>query len=941
MRKSILKLAMYICSLFLFGGCFQINNTPVENKNLDPWTGPITLARRIYLSEIGGSIDMLTDVEVINESEQTVINKTLTIAGSSQVPTDMKKARLSVSVPGVVLKNLTNIAEIVVQRTVLDGSFTLENCNVDSITLYGGGSHGLKLTGTRVARLNISFDNVNVELSQLSSVSFAYVVKNCQFTALDNDTEVSTIFVDSETQRVELHGGMTVRKFVSRSEPDAEPLAITVDSSDAEVEKAGGILTNGLLRNLEFEVIGEEVEFDTPGTMTKEELSLVEKEADSVALPPNENEKSDIIDIDNPGPLTLSNSTSGIQVKTTVPIDATQVDFYRAENGTSSWKLVCSCVSECGAGLPSTVSLIDYYIEKGKAYKYYAIYRTKGNGFTLKTSETDTLTALRGLGELKSSKTYTLHYDGSLQFDVEGGGTFPNLHEPELSRTRHFYFKKTGEDTSSSCVEPSKFSCLTLDEDDVPHLQFLTLEHIGLSLEILSSSVEFSQVKQNVRYSWNSLPAKVTAGRGFKKSRVTFGQDAIPIAITQATKGLILTVNPACLENTSPLNRIALTFYRKHDSGAIFLCPPDDAPEAQLGLLPYTFAEEGLALSENDRISCAFGTYDAETDSYDTFAEVLVFERAKKGGHPPVLDSTFCVNSYNPHSMTACIPRGTKYWFTRKTVVPDTYAFTVDGDAVSLPCTETLLTVGYRNRDYSRFADAEFARISVGQDDAYVSNLFSQLYDERDVEMFPYSTKATARFGNDAFRVEYIPFEKRTVYPSGLPEKFSFKDVYSDKSYVLPSGGTVTFSDVTKESATVTGEITNKIGKKLSYTGTADFSTNIITAVSTEGDKDSWYFAIPSESKIAVASLLESTVFVRTDQLTPIEGSAWMRKVGNTVWTYSFEKKNVYNYLDDDHVWSSGTWSATDDAVMLTPKSAYSLPSTFIVLGALLLTDSH
>ena len=941
MRKSILKLAVYICSLFLFGGCIQINNTPVENKNPDPWTGPITLARRIYLSEIGGSIDMLTDVESITESEQTTINKTLTIASSSQVPTDMKKARLSVSVPGVVLKNLTNIAEIVVQRTVLDGSLTLENCGVDSITLYGGGSHGLKLTGTSVARLNISFDKVNIDLSQSSTVNFAYVVKDCHFTALDNDTEIETIFVDSETQRVDLHGGVTVRKFVTRSEPDAEPLVITVDSSDAEVEMAGGILTNGLLRKPEFEPIGEDVEFDTPGAMTKDEISAVEKEADSVVLPPNEDEKSDIIDIDNPGLITLSNSTGGIQIKATVVIDTTQIDFYRAENGTSSWKRVCSCVSECGAALPSTVSLIDYYLEKGKTYKYYAIYRTKGNGFVLKTSETDTLTALRGIGELKSSKAYTLHYDGSLQFDVDGGGTFPTLHEADLTCTRRFYFKKTGEDASAACVEPAKFSCLTLDEDDVPHLQFLSPEHIEASLEILSSSVEFSRVKQNVRYSWNSLPAKVTAGRGFKKNRVMFGQAAIPVTIAQASKGLVVTVNPTCLENIDPLNRIALTFYRKHDSGTIFLYPPKDAPENELGSHPYTFAEEGLVLSENNRISCEFSTYNAESSSYAAFAEVLVFERAKKGGHAPVLDTTFCVNSYNPHSMTACIPRGTKYWFTRKTVFPDAFTFSVDDEPVSLSCTETLLTVGYRNRDYSRFADADFAKISVGQDDAYVSNLFSQLYDVRDVELFPYSTKATARFEDNAFRVEYIPFEKRTVYPSGLPEKFSFKDVYSDKSYVLPSGGTVTFSDVSKKSATVTGEITNRIGKRLSYTGTADFSTNIITAVSVEGDKDTWYFTIPSESKIAVASLLESTVFVRTDQLTPVEGSAWMRKVGNTVWTYSFEKKNVYNYLDDDHVWSSGTWSATDDAVMLTPKSAYSLPATFIVLGALLLTDSH
>ncbi|MBQ7159045.1 MAG: hypothetical protein IJS09_06460 [Treponema sp.] len=940
MRKLLIKMVLSIGFLMMTVGCFQINNTPVTPKNSEEANAPMTLSRRIMLTPVDGSIDMATDVETVEKGETVTVSRSMQIESSSESRFNMQGMKLSVTVTKVVLKNLKNISEIIVQPSA-ENTFTLENCSVSSLTLYGAGS-SIRLINSEIERLNVVYENANVSFDEETKVSVLYVAKDCKLTAEDNDSVVDTALVDSGVKMVKLFGGMTINKLVTRTKVNTNVAAIEVNSSDVEIEKSGGIYSNGLLYDVTFALASEEINFSTPTSMGKPEITEVEAIADAVPLPSPESEsQSSTISKDNPGRLTLSSSTGGIQIKSTIPEKINMVSFYRAEYGSSTWYCIGSCLTESGEALPSTVKFLDYYVEKGKTYQYYALYRMQTNDTKFEKSETDILSAVRGAGVLKLTSSLTLHYDEKLHFIMEGNAKFSNTHSPELTEQVGFYFKKVGENTTGTIVEPANYTYVSINEDGVPYIQILSSLYFDTALEPVGVSASLSRTEGNLRTVWQSLPSSMTAGRGFKKGRITISESAVPMEIAQALKGLLISVSPDRIFASESVNKIAVLVGRTYDSCMISLCPPDSL-DSSLDAASYTFTESSLSSAETEKITCAFQKYDASEATYTTLAEICMYAKAKKSGYSPVVSKTLSLSAYNPHSLTAYIPQSVDKWFTRTTVIPETYTVTVDENEIVLPCTESKLSVSYHNRDYSVKKDVDFNQLTIGEQDVYVSNFFCQFSGTQKTECYPYGMQAFVAYKNNSLKVEYIPFRTSYAYLPGMPEKYTWKDVYTEKTGEIAGGGIFAFSNVQSNTAAVTISIPNAIGSSIEYAGTVDFLTNTITASAASVPRISWCFALADDTMMVLASRTATNVFVRIDSGSEIKGSTW--QLGDSsAWQYRFDvnsdNTNSYTYVRDNVAWSKGTWNAAEDTVTITPNQEYLPQRIFPIFGSLLLVD--
>lgn len=266
MKKLIF--AIFALTALLLGCNNDVDNDSGENQ--------FTLMQRISTAESGDEIDLEKENLLIRKNTSYVISKPLTIKNG-----DVKNARFFVKSSGVVLKDVDRIKTVVLDKSVGEGNFTVQNCNSIQDFFVNGGGEAVYVDSTKLLRLVIKKTDVHIIFKGTSAVTKAFIFNDCKLES-KNDAGISieNIMISDSVKNLELAGKLKIGRIVSVEGTTITIIVdvnVTIGSADSTVQDS--IKNNS--ENSGYNSKGEEIEDSELSEDEEKEIDQAEKEIES------------------------------------------------------------------------------------------------------------------------------------------------------------------------------------------------------------------------------------------------------------------------------------------------------------------------------------------------------------------------------------------------------------------------------------------------------------------------------------------------------------------------------------------------------------------------------------------------------------------------------------------------------------------------------------
>lgn len=161
------------------------------------------------------------------------IKKAITVTGGDS-QYDLKGAKVTVKAPGVVLKNVKNISELIVDESVGDGDFTVSNCEVAKLTVNGGGSNSIHADSVKIAAVTIAKAGVRFVMEGTTAVASVDIQAACTLDSTSPTAVIATVNIAATVPAITVKGKTNLTNVVASS----ADFKITVASNDVVVAAA-------------------------------------------------------------------------------------------------------------------------------------------------------------------------------------------------------------------------------------------------------------------------------------------------------------------------------------------------------------------------------------------------------------------------------------------------------------------------------------------------------------------------------------------------------------------------------------------------------------------------------------------------------------------------------------------------------------------------------
>ncbi|MBQ7159322.1 MAG: hypothetical protein IJS09_07890 [Treponema sp.] len=819
------RLIVVFCAVFattLFFGCSNddtdSSNAPEQKKSV---------AELIASAKAGDTV--LLSSGILADSASLTVDKAIVLSGGN-TSFDAKSATITVSAAGATVKNVKNIKELIVDEAVGTGDVTIDTCEIVTVTIKGGGENSVHFVNSIVAVMNTVKKNVRLVLEKVSRICSMSIKAACHIEALNVQSFVENVIVDKSVEEVKLSGKPTITSLVTNSDATAteqQKTKIVIASSDVEINKAANKAEDASGKVTVQEIVQEttsaEIAAVTYEPLTEKEVEQTEKVAEDVKSGKTSIEdivKKPDVEIDNPGPLTLRTSSYGVQIKVAVPKKSTVVGFYRAEYDEAQYKadpkkLTWNHIggyntrSECA--IPeSTVSFTDYYVEPGKTYCYYTECKG-GNAYNvLETSEIDTITATAGRGLLKLPNDITINIvKGSFEFSQTGYADVTNFHGDMAEATPDMgvYLRPASDTTAIVFLDSSKYCFISNITSKKSTIQFRE-GCVGVPLELVGAKVSYKVTKGDVKWAWDTLPAKAIGGTGFTDGKITFTQEELPIKVSDASTGISITADTSKIAQKG---RLRFSVQKDYDKDWLYIRP---ASGNVLSDAVYTLTDSAVAANSLCKVCVEFQEYSETENSYSTAKQFNVVYTPKTGTGVPVWSKNLKA-TFDNYSQTAYITSDPSTWFESGFTLPESITLSVNGTGYSLKRTSASPAVKVKDVAYTFDNSMSFNSTTADGTTKYVGNAFFRLNSALDKKLYPYGNNSSFRYNDNTYRVDYYPSDDRYAPIAGLPESITPKDIYTGHFYTItqdslgctaenPASGKILFDTVAADKATVT-----------------------------------------------------------------------------------------------------------------------------------------
>ena len=940
MRKFfLLQILIGIAFLFSCVGCLQNDSKqPDEGKKSEELP---TLSKKIPLTNAGTSIDVAREISPLSENEELTVNKALTITSSGTERFDMKGAVIRVTKSGVVLKNLQNITEIIVEASVASGDFAVENCLLDEIKILGGGSKSIRFSDSLVKKAVADYDNVHIILKN-SRVFFLRAAQSFQLDSPDTYSTVDAILIDKTVEHAALSQMLSIVSLCTKSDDDegSRPVVL-IQSSSVTIVKTADKAKDGTLRDCNLFSVGEVPDVFTL-SLLEDEVTAMEKMSistpDEIANYIEETESEAVVVIDNPGPLHLTRVSDGLELAVQIPEKTNRVRLYRSEYGKETWDCIAFCQTLYGIPFSQSICYTDRFTESGKTYSYYAEYLSSENGNVIEKSETDSITATAGALPEMPETELTLNYGANMRFALDGADAVTAALGADKEWGWLIFFKGAQEKTASLTADERAFTTLFLDKNKTPNLCFADIQCIGTSLEVAAAYPVNLRSEENILYSTLYPSLEVLPGESFTDDTVVFEPSAVPFSVALGDDGLQISVDCGKIDFSEPIQSIDVAVYRDYTASLHRITPVGEGHTAISGAA-FSFKESWVTKDEVEKLAVSFRKENDDASAENVLLTVGVWCAPSSGFGAPSFSSDVALERYNSFSQTGYVEKDVSSWFKKGNPLSETYEISIDQVSCNLTREKILLCALFRSVDGITKRRALFSPLAVNMTTVYVLNLYNQLYETPETELVPYGAEVGAAYENTAYHVDYYPYRSALTPISSPLSTVTVGNPFSGKSFALPGGDTISFSDVTKSGANVT--VTSGEGETVVKSGKVDFSTNTIVMNDEGFGPETWCFGVRSKDAAVIARPTLSKIFVREDSRSTYPGSKWSMKAGDTNCQYVLGTGHFYEYKENGVMKRSGSWSSAYNTIEFSPSAASESKKIVLTIGNLMLTDVY
>ena len=754
--------------LSLLTACIQ--NTPYPAAPAA--TLPVMpLAERVAKTELGGSITMESDVTALSEEEYIAIPRSMTISGSKENPYDMKGITLVVQYTGTELKNLSNISELIIAESLKDGDFTMENCQVNKMTVLGGGEKSIHCLASQIRRMIVDYLGVRLLLENETKVGFMRVKKNCHIAASEEvNGTISTMYVDKTVGEIVLSASISLTSVLTRSASggDTRP-CIRCEDYEAMIIEGADRDDEGNLSPLNAKGPFDEV-------ISEDEIVVLPESAVDNIIEELENGSSSSgsgsdIGIDNPGPLSLRATRSAIVVKVAAPGNANHVDFYRAEYGTENWYFIGNIKTESRRPLEGNLSFNDYYVTAGKAYSYYAVFRTDYMGYVLSETEKDSVTATGGRGPLEISNSITVSSSGNMKLWLNKEPVLANLMTGEIFDTLiSLYFKPVADKPETTIVDSSLYDNVQFENRESVKWHCISQDHLGKVMNIVALKVNVSQTVKDIHYSWSTLPKTVATGDGFTSGMIAAFPKNFPIIVTDTAQGFFCKIKNDGLVDSSRIHQIEVQTGSPYTQSSRVI----SARSGSVSLIAgneFHFEEANVTAGQPLKITVVYKDYDTEKKLLTNIARFSVNFTPKTGMNIPEFSDDFAY-TYDEENQKILVESDADAWFTRKDVFADSLDFIIDGEKVSLEKQKLCPGLRFTDANYSFTKTVSLSAVTVDEKTNYQADLKRTLSGYEGLILSAYRAQIQATYQNENYSINYIPCMLSSYIIPDLPVIF-------------------------------------------------------------------------------------------------------------------------------------------------------------------------
>ncbi len=798
MKRFIVSAVIAFSGFLLLSCNFEIVDVNKDHFKSDSSSKtPVALETLLASAESGSTVNLTSNVIVTEDSEIT-IDKKLTLKASKSF--DMKNSSINIAVPSVELKNLKNVNTVTIEDGVGDGDFTLTDCEIETLTVNGGGDHSGHLSSCRVAKLNAAYDSVRLVLEKGSYILCVEVYYSCYICVpvlTVSYVYVRNVRVHDSAASLRLGGRLSIDNLITHSSGGNKPVVLT-ESDEIEISKAGDYGAGGTLGPAHIESANDEEPVPFYEEFTSGEFESIEEFINDVSFDDFETiESQQEINIDKSGSLTLMNSGYGILVKALPPENVSQINIFRSEHLKNEYYMIGFYRTESKRKLISAMSFTDYYVEEGKAYDYYVDYRTSLNNHSAGISETDSLTATGGRGLLHFNDTLTVSFDPStFTFSMSGDDSIEtpeNLYQRNLG----FYLKKAGEEAHTSTVESTNYSYISftrtnymtagenpvIDAVNSQTVGFVSSDLIGQELELYKAKVNMTVLKNDIRATWTSLPTDCQGGAGFTDNKITFNEEILPALISDCPEGVKWEFH---LDRQSNSGISQVNFKTERDFDLCSQTVKTATASQELQLTSFEGIEKNLTPGKKCRFTINFNAWTPLQNTTRTLLAISIYHSPANGSGDVRLASGV-KSTFDSFTNDISINAGEDSILTGGYILPETLNYSINGaDAEFTKSNATQVNYQFSDTEYLNKKTVSFSILNG----VYFTNMLYRLGAYVEKPLYPLKTQVYANYSftdlsDNNFIVQKVVTEDALNYIPGVPEPLRIHDNFSGKTFAV------------------------------------------------------------------------------------------------------------------------------------------------------------
>lgn len=519
-----------------------------------------------------------------------------------------------------------------------------------------------------------------------------------------------------------------------------------------------------------------------------------------------------ILDIDNPGILTLTNGTEGIELAVSVPDNVTTVNFYRAVHGTDKFIFAGNYKKQSGRKLSGTVVLKDYYVEPGYTYDYYVLCATKGNDIQC-TSETDSLSATAGRGHLIfGSNSLTLNYDpATVNFSYEGKLDLSYDSDEFTEKSIGFSLARQNADESWSPVDRLYYTFVNFyTTRGSTSISLVDSSEVGALLVPYLVKCNVSIEKEDESQSWASIPVEYKTGTGFENGTLTFSKETFPFYVEDVSDGVKFCYNTTNV----PANSLTGCTYKECDRSLFSLQRSDKSQSLNLSKLE--FVDRYVKAGQKYKFNASFQPWDNEKGTTVTNLDVSIYHTPQNGlGEVTVSDNLQI--EYDPVKCYGKVNATETELLTDGTVLPSEQVILFDSTEKVFEKTGVYFKQSLMTENYGSTGEVTFAP----RDGIYADSLLYYFREKSamfDKNLYPYRTRIHAEYrlmdNENEYRFYYSISDNSMNIVPGIPEPVVLSNNFSGKTYTVKNP----HSNNIKEIAFNNYDLNYNSGRRISFT---------------------------------------------------------------------------------------------------------------------------